>query len=138
MNKENKIPRIGVGVIVKKDNRVLMGKRKNSHGEGSWQFPGGHLEFRETPEDCARRELLEETGLVTNNFEKGKFTNSIFDKEDKHYITLFITTNWEEGEPEIKEPEKCEGWEWFEWENLPKPLFLPIENLLKEGFNPFV
>lgn len=138
MDKENKIPRIGVGVIVKKGNKVLMGKRKNSHGEGSWQFPGGHLEFGETPEDYAKRELLEETGLVANNFEKGKFTNSIFDKEDKHYITLFVTTNWEAGEPEIKEPEKCEGWEWFEWENLPKPLFLPIENLLKERFNPFV
>jgi 8-oxo-dGTP diphosphatase len=35
------------------------------------------------------------------------------------------------------EPEKCEGWEWFEWDQLPRPLFLPIENLLKQSFDPF-
>ncbi len=49
-----------------------------------------------------------------------------------------MITNWKSGELEVKEPEKCEGWEWIEWDKLPKPLFLPIENLIKEGFNPFI
>ena len=48
-----------------------------------------------------------------------------------------MITNLEEGEPELKEPEKCEQWQWFEWSKLPKPLFVPIENLLKDNFNPF-
>ena len=135
---ENNRPKIGVGVIVKKDNKVLVGKRKNSHGEGAWQFPGGHLEFNENIEDCAKREVEEETGLIVDNFKKGKFTNDIFSKENKHYVTLFVVTDWKSGEPELKEPEKCEGWEWVEWDSLPKPLFLPIENLIKEGFNPLV
>ena len=56
-------PRIGVVVIIKKDNKILFGKRKGSHGEGSWSFPGGHLEFNENIEDCAVREVLEETGI---------------------------------------------------------------------------
>jgi 8-oxo-dGTP diphosphatase len=35
------------------------------------------------------------------------------------------------------EPEKLEKWEWFKWENLPSPLFLPIKNLKKQNFYPF-
>ena len=42
-----KFPRVGIGVIIRKDNKILLGKRKNAHGEGSWCFPGGHLEFNE-------------------------------------------------------------------------------------------
>jgi 8-oxo-dGTP diphosphatase len=40
---------VGIGVIIIKENRVLMGVRINSHGQNSWGFPGGHLEFGETP-----------------------------------------------------------------------------------------
>jgi len=134
---ETNRPKVGVGVIIRKDNKVLLGKRKNSHGDGTWSFPGGHLEFGETPEECAKRETLEETGLVLNEFIKGDYTNDIFVKEDKHYITLFMITDLKEGEPEIKEPEKCEEWQWFEWSKLPENLFLPIQNLLKDNFNPF-
>ncbi|PIN92058.1 hypothetical protein CO154_01270 [Candidatus Pacearchaeota archaeon CG_4_9_14_3_um_filter_31_7] len=53
------IPKVGVGVIVIKDNKVLLGKRKNAHGEGSLCFPGGHLEFNEKVEDAAEREVFE-------------------------------------------------------------------------------
>jgi 8-oxo-dGTP diphosphatase len=44
---EIKRPKVGVGVIIKKDGKVLMGKRKNAHGDGTWSFTGGHLEFGE-------------------------------------------------------------------------------------------
>ena len=134
---EKERPKVGVGAIIMKDNKVLLGKRKNAHGEGSWSFPGGHLEFGETPEECAERETLEETGLILNNLKRSVFTNDIFKTENKHYITIYVLAGIESGEPEIKEPNKCEKWEWFEWDKLPSPLFVPIQNLLKEGFNPF-
>jgi 8-oxo-dGTP diphosphatase len=41
------------------------------------------------------------------------------------------------GEPEIKEPDKCERWEWFAWNALPEKLFLPLRNCKKQGFDPF-
>ena len=132
-------PKVGVGVVIINGNKILMGKRKNAHGEGSWSFPGGHLELNETPEECARRETSEETGLKVKNIRIGTFTNDIFEKEGKHYITLFMLSDYDPslGEPKVMEPEKCEKWEWFEWSNLPKPLFLPIQNLLKQKYDPF-
>jgi 8-oxo-dGTP diphosphatase len=126
-------PHVGVGVIVKnQDGHILLGKRKNAHGDGHWSFPGGHLEFGETPEACAHREVLEETGLLLTQTHPLTFTNDYFESIDKHYVTLFIigiTT----GIPENKEPHKCEFWEWFSWSSMPHPLFLPIEHLIEKS-----
>lgn len=56
-------PKVGVGVIVLKEKKLLLGQRKGSHSQGEWAPPGGHLEFGEEVAACAKRELLEETGL---------------------------------------------------------------------------
>jgi 8-oxo-dGTP diphosphatase len=129
-------PKIGVGVCVIRDNKVLLGKRKGSHGGGSWSFPGGHLELNEDIEACAKREVLEEAGIKIKNLKLGTFTNDIFEKEEKHYVTLYVVAEYDSGEVKIMELEKCEEWGWFEWNNLPQPLFIPIQNLLKQGYNP--
>ena len=72
------IPRIGIGVIAQNsDDLIILGKRKNAHGDGEWAPPGGHLEFGETPIECAIRELKEETGLILQNPEEITFTNDI-------------------------------------------------------------
>jgi 8-oxo-dGTP diphosphatase len=130
-------PYVGVAVIVVKGNRVLLGKRKDSHGAGGWQFPGGHLEFNESIEACAKREVLEETGIHVQHIRFGPFTNDVFEKDKKHYVTLFVIADYDSGVAEVLEPDKCESWEWFDWAQFPKPLFLPTQNLLKLGFNPF-
>ncbi len=129
-------PLIGVAVIIVKDQKVLLGKRINAHGAGTWAFPGGHLEFSESIEQCAGREVIEETGLQIKNVRFGTFTNDIFREEDKHYVTLFVTAEYESGSPELKEPDKCEKWEWFDWNVLPEPRFLPLKHLLEQEFNP--
>lgn len=131
-------PKIGVGVFVIKDSNILMLKRKGSHGEGTWSIPGGHLEFSETPEETAKREVLEETGILIKNIRRGPYTNDLFEKEDKHYITLFMLSDYKSGEAEVKEVDFSEAVEWRNWDNLPAPLFKPLENLLKTGFDPFV
>lgn len=127
-------PLIGVAIIVVRDGRVLLGKRRNSHGAGTWQFPGGHLEYGESIEACARRELFEETGLTIVRMQRGPFTNDVFEDEQKHYVTLFVIADRTAGDVRLKEPDKCERWEWFRWSQLPRPRFLPIVNLLKQGF----
>lgn len=131
-----KYTRVGVGVCITKNNKVLLGKRKNSHGHGTWAFPGGHLEFGETPEQCATRELQEECDVKVVNMRRGPYTNDFFKKDKRHFITIYIIADYKSGEPKLLEPDKCEGWGWFEWDNLPKPLFLTIKNLIKIDFNP--
>ena len=132
----NERPRVGIGVIVLKGNKVPLHKRRGSHGEGSWCLPGGHLEFNESFEDCATREVLEETGMKIKNIRLGTVTNDIFPKENKHYVTIYILADYDSGDLIIGEPEKCEKCDWFEWGKFPEPLFIPLENLLKQGYNP--
>jgi 8-oxo-dGTP diphosphatase len=134
---QKEFPKIGVGVIVVKENQVLLGKRKGAHGSGDWAFPGGHLELFETPEECAYRELLEETGLEAKEIVRGPWTNDIFDQE-KHYVTLFMFVLEYSGSPQVLEPNKCEGWEWFEWDHLPEPLFESIKSLVESENHPWM
>jgi len=106
-------PKVGVGVIVKKDNQILLGKRKNAHGQGTWSPPGGHLELFEDVFACAKRETLEEAGIEIKHLIKGPFTNDIFEKENKHYITLWVISEYASEDVTLKEPKKCEQWQWF-------------------------
>lgn len=129
-------PLIGVGVAIIRDGKILLGKRKNAHGEGEWAFPGGHLEYAEQVEECARREVLEETGLTLSKCHTGPYTNNVFHSHQRHYVTLIMIAESPEGEPKNLEPEKCEYWNWFDWDDLPAPLFLPLKSLVENNFNP--
>ena len=130
-------PKVGIGVCILRDNKILLGKRLNSHGNGEWSFPGGHLEFMESWEDCATRETLEETGLLIKNLRFGTVTNDFFPTENKHYITIIMIADYIEGEAQLMEPLKCEKWEWYYYDQLPIPLFIPIRNLMKQKFTPY-
>lgn len=135
---ENPQQQIGVGVIIIRDGKVLLGKRKGALGSGTWSFPGGHLEWDESVEECARREVAEETGLSNlTDFSFGPYTRDVFENGSRQYITLFAVAHSKSGEPEIMEPDRCDVWQWFAWNEMPTPLFLPIENLLKLDFSPF-
>jgi len=129
----NKEVRVGVAAVILREGHILLGERIGSHGANTWATPGGHLELGESIEECAERETLEETGLTVGSFKKLAFTNDVFEKEGKHYVTLFVVASCLTGEPQVTEPNKCKQWQWFELDKLPEPLFLPLTNLLKES-----
>ena len=75
--------------------------------------------------------MFEETGLKAKSVHLGPWTNDIMDKT-KHYITLFVLVSQFEESLKLKEIEKCEGWNWFDWQKLPNPLFLPFHSLIEK------
>lgn len=131
---EKPIVRIGIGVFVFKNGKFLMGRRKGSHGNGHWSIPGGHLEFSETFEQTAKREVLEETGLGIKNVRFGAVTNDYFKDEAKHYVTVWMLSDWHSGKEYITEPDKFIEMQWRDFDTLPTPLFLPWEQLLNSQF----
>ncbi|HEY8893317.1 MAG TPA: NUDIX domain-containing protein [Niastella sp.] len=124
--------KIGIGVIIKKSGMVLLGKRIGSHGAHTWSFPGGHVDNNETPETAAKREVLEETGLIVNDLAPLGFTYDHFSEVNTDYLTLFYCCNWTGGTPQVMEANKCLEWRWFSPDELPEPLFTPIAALIKQ------
>ena len=125
-------PYIGVGVLVWKGDKLLLGKRISPQTENGWQFPGGHLEIGETVSHCANREVSEEVGIKITDIKHLGYTNDVFTVSGRHYVTLFVSARYLEGDVRVMEPDKCECWDWFECDQLPQPLFLPISNYLKQ------
>ncbi|HUE98894.1 MAG TPA: NUDIX domain-containing protein [Anaerolineales bacterium] len=128
-------PQVGTAIIITKDDKVLLMKRKGPHGTGTWSTPGGHLDFGETPEGCAAREAKEEVGVDVVDIRFQAVTNDLFEAEGKHYITIWMEGK-STGEPTITAEREVEEIGWFAWDLLPQPLFLPLENLVKENSYP--
>ena len=126
-------PKVGIGVLIyTPQGHLLLGKRLSLLGQGTWAPPGGHLEYRESLEECALRETLEETGLHILNPQFVGLTNDIYPHMEKHYVSIFMkVTLSEPAIPTLREPDKIARWEWFAPDNLPTPLFAPLEMFLK-------
>jgi 8-oxo-dGTP diphosphatase len=140
-NKEP-VVRTGVGVVVCKADKVLVGKRLGSHGEGLYCFPGGHIE----PQDglkkhplgglgvCGEREVFEETGITCRVFSPDHYRADLFTTFDilsedgmKMYVTAYLVAEYLHGPLETargrilgKESDKCEFWEWVDLDHLIK------------------
>ncbi len=115
-------PKVGVGVMILKDNRVLLARRKGAHGAGDYAFPGGHLEHGESFEECARREVMEECGVEIDGI-RFLLVANVLKFMPKHYVHLTLTARWKSGEPTVKEPDKSEAWDWYALDALPEPMF---------------
>ena len=125
-------PVIGVGVLVWREKKLLLGERLSKVQENCWQFPGGHLEADESVIECASREVLEETSLKVKNCRHFGFTDKTFTAGKHQYMTLLVSCEYISGEAQTLEPDKCAIWKWFDYDRLPSPLFQPITNFLSQ------
>jgi 8-oxo-dGTP diphosphatase len=121
-------PKVGTAILITRDDKVLLMKRRGPHGTGTWSTPGGHLDFGESPEQCARREAREEVGVEVGDVQFRAVTNDVFEESGRHYITIWLEAGSFSGEPVILSEREVEEIGWFAWDALPQPLFLPLEN----------
>ena|SRR3989344_1310798 len=137
MTEEIKKPGVGFGVMILKDNKLLLGKRHPDpekassllHGEGTWTMPGGKLHFGESFEQGAIREVNEETGLDVISSKVISISNDIV--SDAHFVTIGLLCSKFKGQPRVMEPDEITKWQWFPINQLPKPIFPPSEKVLK-------
>lgn len=127
-----------------KNRKVLLGRRHSDHdkadselhGEGSWTMPGGKLEYGESFEEGAKREVREETGLELNEVKVICINND--KNEYAHFVTVGLFSEKFSGEPKVMEPDEIVEWQWFDLNNLPSPLYFPsakvVENYKKNLF----
>lgn len=123
---------VGVGVIVRRrsDGFFLLGLRQGSHGHLTWGLPGGSLHYGETVEQCATRELLEETSLTCQDGHVAPF--STWDvMENKAWLTLYYSGFVDlddDKKIEVVEKDKCLEWRWCSINDMPQPLFQPLQS----------
>ena len=96
-------PYVGVGVIVFRDQEVLLVKRNNEPNKGQWSIPGGKQIIGETVTDAANRELLEETGVKVDQLLLVDVVDSIIPGVEGnikyHYTLVDYMGQWLSGEP---------------------------------------
>ena len=97
------VPRVAVGAIVVRDNRVLLVKRGQPPSQGQWAIPGGRVELGETLQAAAEREIKEETGLTIRAGDPA-YTFDVILRDDAgrvrfHYVIVDLLADYLGGEP---------------------------------------
>ncbi|MBI2074858.1 MAG: NUDIX domain-containing protein [Candidatus Levybacteria bacterium] len=119
---------IGVSVgalIVNNKGEILLSKRSKltRNEQGSWEAPGGAVDFFEKREDAIKREVKEEFGVEINIIDVLQASDEILPKYKQHWIaTTYLAKIKDRQKPKIMEPHKCDGIGWFSINKLPKPL----------------
>ncbi len=108
-----------------KDKKICLGKRQNTgFMDGYWALPGGHVEAEESASQGMIREAKEELGIdiTKHDLEYALASYRNAGKEKGEAVDFFFTCEHWQGEVVNAEPDKCEGWHFFDLNNLPSPL----------------
>jgi 8-oxo-dGTP diphosphatase len=103
MNREYpKVPLIGVGIIVKKNEYILLVNRANEPKKGLWSIPGGRVRLGESIREAAEREVLEECAIHIRLSDVVSVVDLI-DKDDNgkvkyHYVLIDFMAEYERGD----------------------------------------
>ncbi len=107
--------------VVNKAGQLLMGLRCDPENKGYWAVPGGHLDVGDTLEECALRELREETGIKAFQALQFAYVEQPINISNMHYFHFgYLVNEFDESQTLINgEPEDIERWEWFDLNQIP-------------------
>jgi 8-oxo-dGTP diphosphatase len=119
------------------EQEVLICRRKSiGYGHGEYALPGGKQKPGESMEECASRELLEETNLVLKKSRPiSIFVKKNPDGSESDILSVGVMAIDWSGEVNTNEPERHDGWEWYKISNLPSPLFPPTQIAISHFIN---
>ena len=127
----------GVGVLILREGKVLLGHRHDDPekadsalgGQGSWTMPGGKIDFGESFETVARREVMEETGLTLPTLRVFCLNNN--KTSSAQFVTVGLICEDSSGEPQVLEPDEITEWRWFDIDALPSPMYFPSAKMIE-------
>ncbi len=123
MKKERNKSVPAVYLIFKKEDKILLGRRKNTgYYDGWYGVPAGHVDAKELPIIAGMREAKEEIGVNIDS-KNLEFVHSLYrtarDETGDRSDYFFLVKKWS-GEPRIMEPQKCDDLQWFNIDALPE------------------
>lgn len=133
-----KHPRLAVGAVVFKDNKILLVQRGRPPAEGQWAIPGGNVKLGESLQAAAEREIMEETGIVIRAADPiYTFDAIVKDGDGKirfHYVIVDLAADYVQGDP--KPGDDAVAVRWVSQDEL-KDLNVspPTSAFLKERFD---
>lgn len=111
-----------VYMLFRNGDKILLLRRANTgYEDGKYGLVAGHVDGDELLTKAAAREAKEEAGV---------------DIEPENFVLKTVMHRRQEDE-RIDFFFEVQEWEWFAWDELPEPLFLPMQNHIKQGYTPF-
>jgi 8-oxo-dGTP pyrophosphatase MutT (NUDIX family) len=125
-----------VSLVIERDGAVLLGRRSSTkdHAAGEWETISGRLEANETLVEAARREALEETGLVVDVIRQLDTFSFTRGAETEETLGATFHCRAREGRERLSEEHDRFTWATLEQakdRGLPRGLLLCIETVLK-------
>jgi len=129
---ESSVPRVGVGVLLVDElDRVLLTLRNRPPEAGCWSIVGGKLDFLETLEECAAREVREEVGVEVAIQSLLCVTDHCLPQENQHWVSPAYLAKVRAGQAANCEPEKTADVQWFPLDRLPSNLTVTARNAIR-------
>lgn len=116
---------VGLGALIQNEEGQILLMRRGptaKNERGSWALPGGTLDFGETLQEGIKRETREELGIEIAITGMLPAFDHIIQEESQHWVTNIFLAKITEGIPKILEPEKCDTFDWFFFDELPSPM----------------
>jgi 8-oxo-dGTP diphosphatase len=124
-------PKVAVAAILRKDNQVLLVRRRYNPQKGCWTMPSGFVDAGEDPMQAIKRECLEETGLTINEI---TLLDVIYSQEYPHGASILIVYRGSVQSGEIIPADDVTQAAYFPINNLPPLAFLSTKQILEKYF----